>query len=77
MTLEELTAEIVECALTVIPEVGNHLEPLQCSELDVAEIVLKLELKFGVDIPDETLLTSISIEDLVNLVNTEIGESNG
>jgi acyl carrier protein len=74
MTLGELTTAVVECALTVIPEVGEYSEPLQCSELDVAEIVLKLELRFGIDIPDETLLTSISIDELVNLISTEIGE---
>lgn len=75
MTLEELTAVVAECALTVIPEVGEYSEPLQCSELDVAEIVLKLESEFSIDIPDETLLTSISIDELVNLVSAEIGEN--
>ena len=77
MTLEELTASVVECALTVVPDVGDYSNDLQYSELDIAEIILKLELKFGVDIPDEVLLTSVSINDLVNLVNTEIGENNG
>lgn len=77
MTLEELTASVVECALTVVPDVGDYSNDLQYSELDIAEIILKIELKFGVDIPDEVLLTSVSINDLVNLVNTEIGENNG
>lgn len=77
MTLEEITTAVVGCALTVIPNIDNYSENLQCSELDIAEIILKLELEFSIDIPDEILLTSVSINDLINLVSIEIGKNNG
>lgn len=70
----EIKNVVVSCVGSVISGTFSDSETLVCSELDSAEIIIKLESSFGIDLPDNLIFTPLSINNLIDEIKTKIGE---
>ena len=76
MTVFEGIREILVEELTLKPELvkleSKLNDDLGADSLDRAEIMLALEGKFGVDIPEEETKEITTVSDIVKLVNKKL-----
>lgn len=70
--LEEITEVIVE-QLSVSPEAvkleSKIMEDLGADSLDIVELVMALEEKFEVEIPDSEAEKLVTVQDVVNYID--------
>lgn len=69
MFVEELSLDPDE--VTMSAELVNDLG---INSIDLAEMILMCEEKYGVEIPDEEARTFVTIGDIVNYLTGKIGE---
>ncbi len=82
MTREEIfeqVKEIIADRLGVDPDEikmeSRLIEDLGADSLDNAELVMNLEEKFGIEIPDEDQAKIQTIEDIVNYIEEKLKNS--
>jgi acyl carrier protein len=59
-------------ASKIIPE-ANFIEDLGADSLDVVELVMALEEEFDVEIPDEEAEKLLTVQSVVDYINTKQG----
>lgn len=69
MFVEELSLDPDD--VTMSAELVNDLG---INSIDLAEMILMCEEKYGVEIPDEEARTFVTIGDIVNYLDGKIGE---
>ncbi|MSP61735.1 MAG: acyl carrier protein [Myxococcales bacterium] len=74
MSLEEEVKEVICAQLEVSPEKvtpeASFTDDLKADSLAVVELVLALEEKFGIEIPDEDTETIKTVRDAVNYITS-------
>ncbi|RVU54841.1 acyl carrier protein [Anaerosphaera multitolerans] len=66
--VKELVAENLGCEIEDLKEETNLIEDLNADSLDIVELTMAIEEKFGVQIPDEDLEKVRTIEDIVKYI---------
>jgi acyl carrier protein len=69
MFVEELSLDPEE--VTMSAELVNDLG---INSIDLAEMILMCEEKYGVEIPDEEARTFVTVGDIVNYLSSKTGE---
>ena len=70
--LDDVKAVVVEqldCDPAEVKEDSKFIEDLGADSLDVVELVMALEEKFDIKIPDEDLDKVTTIDDIVSYIN--------
>lgn len=66
--VKELVAENLGCEIEDLTENTNLIDDLNADSLDIVELTMAIEDKFGVQIPDEDLEKVRTINDIVKYV---------
>ena len=63
--VKEVVATELDCDIETIKEDSKFIEDLNADSLDVVELVMALEEKFDLEIPDEDSEKIVSVADVV------------
>lgn len=77
MVFEEIKKIIVEqlnVDESLVTEQTHLMKDLEADSLDAVEIIMAIEEKYGIEIPDEEAETFQRVEDLVNYVEKTTGK---
>ncbi|SHH56997.1 acyl carrier protein [Anaerosphaera aminiphila DSM 21120] len=66
--VKELVAENLGCEIEDLTENTNLIDDLNADSLDIVELTMAIEDKFGVQIPDEDLEKVRTVSDIVKYV---------
>jgi acyl carrier protein len=78
MGIFEIIKEIIVNQLEVkehfvVPE-AKFVEDLGADSLDIVEMVMQVEEKFGFEIPDEDMENIVTVQDLLNYIERRLGQ---
>uniref|UniRef100_UPI00405650F5 acyl carrier protein n=1 Tax=Acetatifactor sp. TaxID=1872090 RepID=UPI00405650F5 len=71
--IRDILVEYVEIPREEITEESKLMADLGFSSLDVMDVVLAFEEEFKVEIPDRKLLEIVTIEDMIKILEEELG----
>ncbi len=66
--IKEVVAEQLDCDVAEIKEDSKFIEDLGADSLDVVELVMALEEKFDLEIPDEDAEKLLSVSDAIKYI---------
>ncbi len=66
--VKEVVAEQLDCDIAEIKEDSKFIEDLGADSLDVVELVMALEEKFDIEIPDEDAEGILTVADAIKYI---------
>jgi acyl carrier protein len=66
--VKEVVIEQLDCDPAEVKEDSNFIEDLGADSLDVVELVMALEEKFDIEIPDEDAEKILTVADAINYI---------
>ena len=66
--MREIIADQLNCDAETITEDTSFKDDLGADSLDLFELVMSLEDKFGIEIPSEDLEKLVTVSDVVNYI---------
>ncbi|WP_419770659.1 MAG: acyl carrier protein [Candidatus Marinarcus sp.] len=66
--VKEVVVEQLDCDPAEVKEESKFIEDLGADSLDVVELVMALEEKFDIEIPDEDAEKILTVGDAINYV---------
>ena len=67
-TLQQIIAEQLEIPASEITYASDIVDDLGADSLDIVDIVMTIEDKFGMEVPDEALENAHTVEDVVKYI---------
>jgi acyl carrier protein len=75
LSVKELVASVTERELDEVPSDARLKEDLGVDSLLAMELMLLIDKKFGIEIPDEEFDTLLTVDDAVPVVQRHLAES--
>ncbi|MDI6851560.1 MAG: acyl carrier protein [bacterium] len=72
-TLKEIIVDKLSVSEDQIKPESRFMEDLGADSLDVVELVMAIEEKFGIEIPDEDAEKIRTVQDAINYIKAKIG----
>jgi len=72
-TLKEIIVDKLSVTEDQITPESRFIEDLGADSLDVVELIMAIEEKFGIEIPDEDAEKMRSVEDATNYIREKVG----
>jgi acyl carrier protein len=72
--IKESIAGVANIAVEEIGDAASYKDDLHLDSLTILEIVVDVEFKFQVDVPDEEMASIRTVEDTVNVVYQNLCE---
>jgi acyl carrier protein len=72
-TIQEVAAEVLSVEPNVVTENARFKEDLDADSLDLVELVMGLEEKFDIEVPEEDLEGVTTVGQAVDLVLAKVG----
>jgi len=66
--VKEVVIEQLDCNPTEVKESSKFIEDLGADSLDVVELVMALEEKFDIEIPDEDAESILTVADAIKYI---------
>jgi acyl carrier protein len=66
--VKEVVSEQLDCSIDEIKEDSKFIEDLGADSLDVVELVMALEEKFDIEIPDEDAEDILTVADAIKYI---------
>ncbi|MBP9615783.1 MAG: acyl carrier protein [Aliarcobacter sp.] len=66
--VKEVVIEQLDCDPAEVKEDSKFIEDLGADSLDVVELVMALEEKFDIEIPDEDAEKILTVKDAINYI---------
>ena len=66
--VKEVVIEQLDCDAAEVKEDSKFIEDLGADSLDVVELVMALEEKFDIEIPDEDAEKILTVKDAINYI---------
>lgn len=68
--VQKVIAEQLNLDPSVVKPESKLVEDLKADSLDVVELVTELEMSYQIEIPDEAMTTLVTVQDVVNYIET-------
>ncbi len=75
MAIREVAVEVLEVAPATVVESARFAEDLDADSLDLVELVMGLEERFAVSIPEEDLVEVVTVGGAVDLLLSKLAMS--
>jgi acyl carrier protein len=72
-TIKEVAAEVLSVEPTSVTETARFKEDLDADSLDLVELVMGLEERFDIEVPEEDLEGVTTVGQAVDLVLAKVG----
>lgn len=72
--IKNIVIQQLEVKEDLITLKAKFVEDLGADSLDIIEMVMTVEEKFGIEIPDKDVENLLTLEDLVNYLYNQIGK---
>ncbi|MEO0238603.1 MAG: acyl carrier protein [candidate division WOR-3 bacterium] len=72
-TLKEIIVDKLSVSEDQIKPESRFMEDLGADSLDVVELVMAIEEKFGIEVPDEDAEKIRTVQDAINYIKAKIG----
>ncbi len=69
--IKEVVVEQLDCDIAQVKEDSKFIEDLGADSLDVVELVMALEEKFDIEIPDEDAEKILTVKDVITYVEAK------
>lgn len=68
--VQKVIAEQLNLDPSAVKPESKLVEDLKADSLDVVELVTELEMSYQIEIPDEAMTTLVTVQDVVNYIET-------
>jgi acyl carrier protein len=72
-TLKEIIVDKLSVSEDQIKPESRFMEDLGADSLDVVELVMAIEEKFGIEVPDEDAEKIRTVQDAINYIKAKMG----
>jgi acyl carrier protein len=72
-TLKEIIVDKLSVSEDQIKPESRFMEDLGADSLDVVELIMAIEEKFGIEVPDEDAEKIRTVQDAINYIKAKIG----
>lgn len=74
LKIREIIVNQLDVKEEIIRPESKFVEDLGADSLDIVEMVMQVEEKFGFEIPDEDMENIVTVQDLLNYIERRLGQ---